>query len=410
MNYLLLLKKVEAHILSLFQENSSDNLYYHNLKHTRNVVESVNTIALAYDLDEKSLFILSAAAWFHDIGYLVVSPELHEQQSAEMADSFLKSLEVPAEEIEAIKKCIMATKMPQSPEVLLEKILCDADLFYLGTDSFKEKSKMLRKEIEALGNKKLSGIEWRTEVINFLSKQNYHTDYCREFLDKPKAEHLSFLNKKQEEKQIEKAQLLVAAQALPISVSAELEKVKPTSKTKEKSSPSRSIETLFRISSTNAIRVSSMADNKAHIMINVNAIIMSVVLGLLLKNLDENQYLLIPTIILLFVNVSTIIYAVLATRPNIANGKFTQEELDSKSVNLLFFGSFHKMNYSEYEAGIKSLIGDTEFLYNCLTKDIFWQGKVLGRKFKLLRISYTIFMYGIVASVIAFAAASILAS
>ena len=145
-----------------------------------------------------------------------------------------------------------------------------------------------------------------------------------------------------------------------------------------------------------------MADNKAQIMISVNSIMISVVLGLLLKNIDENRNLLLPAIILLVVNVTTIIYAVSATRPKIPDGLFTQEQVDNKSVNLLYFGSFYNMNFTEYDAGVKAMMADSEFLYGSLTKDIFWQGKVLGRKYRLLRTSYTIFMYGLIAAVLAF--------
>jgi len=72
-------------------------------------------------------------------------------------------------------------------------------------------------------------------------------------------------------------------------------------------------------------------------------------------------------------------------------------------VNLLYFGSFYNMNFKEYHEGLKAMMADAEFLYSTLTKDTFWQGKVLGRKYRLLRTSYTIFLYGIIAVVAAFA-------
>ncbi|MBC7511222.1 MAG: hypothetical protein H7320_21130 [Ferruginibacter sp.] len=65
------------------------------------------------------------------------------------------------------------------------------------------------------------------------------------------------------------------------------------------------------------------------------------------------------------------------------------------------------MNFKEYDEGIKKMMADSEFLYGSLTKDIFWQGKVLGRKYRLLRISYSIFMYGLIASVLAYSAAAV---
>jgi hypothetical protein len=167
--------------------------------------------------------------------------------------------------------------------------------------------------------------------------------------------------------------------------------------------PVRGIEMMFRISSSNNVRVSVMADNKSHIMITVNSIIISVVLGLIVKNIDTHTELIIPSLILLIVNVLTIIYSVLATRPGYNAGVFTQEQVERKSVNMLFFGSFYNMGFEEYSSAIKKVMTDSEFLYSCLIKDLYWQGRVLGKKYKLLRKAYTIFLYGIIISVIAFA-------
>ena len=134
-------------------------------------------------------------------------------------------------------------------------------------------------------------------------------------------------------------------------------------------------------------------------MITVNSIIISVVLGLILYKLDTSPNLLIPSIILLIVNATTIFLGVLATRPKFNDGLFTPEQVQNKSVNLLFFGSYYNMNYKEYNDGIKAMMGDSDFLYGTLTKDMFWQGKVLGRKYRLLRYAYTFFMYGILAAI-----------
>jgi len=98
---------------------------------------------------------------------------------------------------------------------------------------------------------------------------------------------------------------------------------------------------------------------------------------------------------------------VLATRPKISDGKFTREDVTNRSVNLLYFGSFYKMSFREFDEGFKEMMDDGDFLYGTLSKNTYWQGKVLGRKFRLLSISYTIFLYGIVAAVFAFLAAVI---
>src|SRR5947208_2921717 len=112
MNYNALLKKVEEHVNLFYIEHSDARFSYHNLSHTRDVADAAQKIAEHYQLDDRSWFIVCAAAWFHDTGYPVTNPEVHELKSAELAELFLKSMEVNEGEINEIKKCIMATKMP----------------------------------------------------------------------------------------------------------------------------------------------------------------------------------------------------------------------------------------------------------------------------------------------------------
>ncbi len=407
MNYHALLIKVKDHVNLFYLEHASTSYYYHNQNHTRDVLDSVQKIADHYQLDDRSFFIVCAAACFHDIGFIFSKGELHEQKGAELAAPYLRNIEVNEADIIDIQGCIMATKMPQSPTTVEEKIICDADLFNLGTLTFKENNRLLKKETESITNTKIDGIAWRKSSISMLEKHQYHTDYCRNLLDKTKADNLARMKRKQEEKLAE-VQLTIAIADMPAVAPVEGETAiaeKKSTKSKKKDRPKKGIETMFRISASKNVRISEMADNKANIMISVNSIIISVILGLMVRNLEENSNLIIPTIILLTVNVATIIYAVLATRPKITDGLFTQEQVKNKSVNLLFFGSFYNMNFKEYDEALNTMMNDSEFLYGSLSRDMFWQGKVLGRKYRLLRTSYSIFLYGIVGAVLAFSIA-----
>ncbi|NQU84982.1 MAG: phosphohydrolase, partial [Mariniphaga sp.] len=92
----------------------------------------------------------------------------------------------------------------------------------------------------------------------------------------------------------------------------------------------------------------------------------------------------------------------LSTIPNISSGKFTKEDIKQNKVNLLFFGNFYKMNYEEYKWAVEELMKNDEFLYSTMIKDQYSLGKVLAKKYKLLRIAYNVFMYGLILSVIAF--------
>ncbi|HEX3385474.1 MAG TPA: Pycsar system effector family protein [Mucilaginibacter sp.] len=177
---------------------------------------------------------------------------------------------------------------------------------------------------------------------------------------------------------------------------------------KKKKHHLRAVQTMFKNTSINHQQLSVMADNKAFIMITVNSIIISVAIGVFIGKFVNNPLMVWPTLLLLAVNIVTIIYSVLATRPNIQSGVFTKEDIEQRKVNLLFFGSYYKMSLEDYEYGMRQMMDDNEFLYGSFIKDIYWQGLVLGRKFRLLRIAYDIFMYGIVASVVGYVLAVLL--
>ncbi len=392
----------EQAVSGLFEAVGTQTLLYHNLAHTREVVEAVKRMSEHYTISGEDHQALIIAAWWHDVGYLSGLPENHEARSAEKAAAFLHRNDAPQSLVDKVEKCIHATHMPQHPGSLQEEIICDADLFHLGKPEFMESTKMLRKEIERISGKPLKGSEWRTSTINFLNEHHYFTDYAREKLDPVKKENLEKLVRRQEEKMLEKSGKKEITKAE--SEGAELQEGIPETGQKEKkfSRAKRGIETMFRLMSRNHMDLSGMADSKANIMISVNSIIISVVLTVMFRRLEDMPYYLIPTLILLAVNVTTIIFAVLATRPNLTKGYFTREDILQKKANLLFFGNFHKMRLVDYDWGIKEMMNDKEYLYSSIAKDIYFLGVVLGKKYRLLRISYNTFMYGLVVAILAF--------
>lgn len=168
--------------------------------------------------------------------------------------------------------------------------------------------------------------------------------------------------------------------------------------------PERGIETMFRVALRNHITLSDIADTKANILLSVNAIIVSMSFSTLIPKLDNpsNNYLIIPSVIFILFTVASMILSIMATRPNVTQGKFTKEDVGNKKVNLLFFGNFHQMKLEDFEWGISEMMQDRDYLYGSLTKDLYFLGLVLNRKYRLLRTTYTVFMIGILTSVIAF--------
>ncbi len=419
MSYQEFSKKIQDHVQALFHLQKDKTFIYHNLDHTQNVVKAVSQIANHYQLNEKDFFIVTTAAWFHDAGYFT-DDKNHEIKGAEMAADFLKIFNLDTDITQSVANCIVATRIPQSPKNKLEEIVCDADLFHLGTDKFGENNKLMRKEVEARKGVAISKDEWRNGTIRLLESHHYFTDYCQLLLNDKKKDSLDKLKKKAGAKEKKtKIDLVPADEKLPViplhlkkdqQPSPPSETTQPKKKRDIKDSrPERGIETMFRITSGNNQRLSDMADNKAHIMISVNSLILGAIISLLLRKLEDYDFLKWPTYLILTVCLLTIVFSVLATRPSIPSGRFTKSDMDEKKVNLLFFGNFYRMSLTDYTSGMLQVMNDRDFLYGTLIKDVYSQGVVLGKKFRLLRISYNIFMYGLIASVIAFVAATIIA-
>jgi predicted metal-dependent HD superfamily phosphohydrolase len=381
-----IIEKTKDYVSTLLSNELNSNHLYHNLRHTQRVVKSTKELLNHYKLDEKVSETITLAAWFHDTGYCKGMDE-HEEKSCKIARKFLEEYEYGEEDITAVENFIRATKRGYQPENLEEEIMRDADSSHFAKKSFMATSEILREELSLLGIASYTLQEWRKENIKmFQTEHRFYTEYAKINWQKRKDKNLKKMIKASKaEKQIAK---------------------KESIKAKYKSdSPDRGVQTLFRVTLRNHMTLSDIADTKANILLSVNAIIISLALSNLIPKLDNpsNDYLIYPTVIFVLFSVVSMVLAVLATRPNVTRGEFTKDDVNQKKVNLLFFGNFHKMGLKEYEWAINELIKDKEYIYSSLTKDLYFLGLVLNRKYKLLRWTYTIFMIGMVVSVIAFA-------
>ena len=401
---MILLPQIEDHVVHYFDKHARPELTFHNLAHTKEVVQATDQLAEHYKLSETDYLAVMAAAWFHDTGYLVGSPEGHEERSADMATKFLRHLDQSDALVKSVKHCIRATKMPQSPQNLLEQILCDADLFHLGSDDYNNKQKQLRKEQEKITGTDISGSDWRQMNIDLFETHRYFTDFARTLLNKSKADNLRRLQEKKADKAgvaLPETQPVISSTEQPEPVVSQ-EIPLPDKKKAKDGKSDRGIETMFRTTSTNHLRLSEIADSKANIMISVNSIMVSVLVSILPRRIEENPVLMVPTALFLTTSLLTIIFAILATRPHITQGTFSHEDIQQKKGNLLFFGNFHQMSLGEFEWGFQELMQDSNYLYSSMTRDIYYLGLVLAKKYKLLRVAYNIFMFGFVSSIMAF--------
>jgi predicted metal-dependent HD superfamily phosphohydrolase len=387
-----LLIDAEKFVFNLLNNKLATNYVYHNLAHTQKVIEKTIELGEKLEVDKASLENLQLAALFHDSGF-IKKAENHEQESVKILTRFLQENNVKVNRIEAIASLILATKMGHDPTDDLEKIMIDADCAHIGNKSFEDKTALLRKEWEVIENKNYSDTEWVAINIDFLTNgHKYHTDYALKNWSKGKDKNLSKLLKNKNKLEEDFKKFKQKKETLDVK--------------KNKSDvPERGVETMFRVALKNHMTLSNIADTKANILLSVNAIIISLALSNLLPKLDNpsNSYLIAPTVIFIIFTVASIILSILATRPNVTQGKFTKEDVANKKVNLLFFGNFHQMKLNDFEWGITEMMQDRDYLYGSLTKDLYFLGLVLNRKYKILRLTYTVFMVGILVSVAFFA-------
>ena len=392
-NYLAISEKASACATRHYEEAPGAEREFHNIDHTRIVVSRSNEIAGHYQLNDREMFILFITAWFHDIGYLFVEPALHEEKSVEVMQDFMTSQGLSDLDINEIAGCIMATKSPRNPTGLLQEIICDADTFHFGTKEFSKTNKNVYKEFKSTDDK-LTKENFLAQSAKMLQNHQFYTSYCKGSLQEEKLKNMKKLKKKAGDKLMSYDSSTVTTEEAPTI--------------DEKQGTTKGMQTMLRLTSSNHIQLSEMADNKANILISVNAIIISVILSILLRKLSTDPYLTIPTIFFLTSSVATIVAAILATRPKLSTGKFAEEDVKNKKTNLLFFGNFHKMPQEDYENAMRTMMNDPDYLYSSIIQDIYSLGAVLGKKYRMVRIAYNLFMFGIVISVVAFAVASVL--
>ena len=171
---LLRLGDLEELILDRLEKGLPKNLHYHNLKHTVDVYTQVELIGKAEGLDDENLLLIRTAALLHDAGHLI-DYDYHEEMGVKLAKEILPKYQYSPEQIEVISRVIMATKLPPQPQDLLERIICDADLDYLGRTDFLPVSNNLFRELHEHG--RIGSLaEWNSMQVKFIEKHQYFTN------------------------------------------------------------------------------------------------------------------------------------------------------------------------------------------------------------------------------------------
>lgn len=405
-----LLKETETYVQEFFAEKISKEYVFHDWEHTLQTVAAVRMIGEGFEFSEHDLLLLQLATWFHDTGY-AEGPKGHEERSCEYATAYFKD-KLSDKDLAVVLGCIRCTKVPQRPDTLLEQVICDADLSHLGMESYWDRTSRLRQEFSLTRSQVMSDTEWVDFELNFMLNHDYHTAVASDLFNKRKAKHIQQLLKQKRRLNPEKAPTVQELALLDEKEKkTDLDKILRDSETELKMARfGRGVETMYRTTYRTHTNLSSMADSKANLMLSVNAIVISILVSNLLPKILEGQgklfyQLAIPTLLLTMTCLGSMIYATLSTRPKVTEGKVDREAIIKRKANLLFFGNFYNMQLEEFQWGVNEMLKDPEFLYSSMSRDLYFLGIVLAKKYKYLSWCYNIFMYGLILSVLSFAVA-----
>lgn len=382
------MSEAEVFAKAYLSKDMPDYLHFHNAEHVAQVVAATYKLGGAAGLNLRDLSVLVVSAWFHDLGYRDGGPG-HEERSAQMADTFLREKQADEAYLRDVRAAIMATKMPQQPISKLDTLMADADLSHLGTGEYWYFIGRLRQELKDVHNKVMTDQEWLEFEIDFMSRHTYHSPEAQVLFGRTKKKH------------IKKLQQMLAK----LGTTAEQDtgkKEKDKKNDAKKGRLSRGVETMFRSAYRTHISLSAIADNKANIMLSINAIILSITISALVPRFATQPALIWPSILLLAVCMLAIIFATLSTMPKITTGQVSKEAITQKKANLIFFGNTFNMTLDDYQWGMDNLINDDDFIYDTMSRDLFFLGKVLAKKYAYLRWCYLTFMWGLIATVLAF--------
>lgn len=373
-----------SYVKDLLKKNLSDDIQYHGIAHTEDVVEACEKLGEKRGLDDDDWLVLLLAAWFHDTGF-IKSTENHEEESVEIARNWLKDQDVSDKIIDRVSTLIKSTKQGTKIEGELAELLHDADLSHVGRKRFFRRGELYRVELERVHDKKYSELSWEKNQYQFLVNHQFITKEAKDEYGKRRVKNI----KKQRGK-ILKAQ-------------------KVTTRKKTGKDFGRGIDTLYRNNYRAHINFSAIADGKANMMISINTILISVIVTLSGASLSISQGFTverfrytIPILILLIGSLVSVLFAVLSARPKVTEKKVDMEEVKENKISLLYFGNFLGIPKNDFIEYLNKLKEDQKKLYDSMSIDIYNLGIVLKEKYRLLSISYNVFMIGLSLSVVAF--------
>jgi predicted metal-dependent HD superfamily phosphohydrolase len=396
-----LVESARQYVLNLWNEHRDKRLVYHNFSQTAEVARLTEIVGRQSKLSDEVIETAVLAAWFHSAGYLYDYHNFSEK-SAVSAEFFLAERRFPSDKIHRVRQCIVTAMTNMHPKPLEAQLLCDAITAYNLTESFDKRAPLLRLEWELVDKKKMNNIAWQEYLFQQLLDAVFYLGYTKTAYEP--LVNQQFLKQKQV---VDGLAAEASNPELPLAKADIKPENSPFLEKKErfeglgKGNTRSAIQTYFRSNFGNHIQLSAIADNKAHIMISVNSILISVAISMLTyKTLtNQNPMLLLPIVIFLVTSLTSLIFAVLSSRPRVTS---SAQVMANGKVNPIFFGNFIHLSADQYEESVDHMLRDGAVLYSNMAKDIYHLGHVLDKKYRLLIFSYNVFMLGFVATVVSF--------
>jgi Family of unknown function (DUF5706) len=380
----------------LWSDQREKRWLYHNYAQAAGVVRYVELIGTHAQISDDMVEIATLAGWFFNTGYLYDAAQMAEK-SALAAEFFLAEHRYDPEKIHRVHQCIITTLKGMHPKTKEAQLLNDAITAYDLVEQWPQRLNLLRAENEIVSGIKMAEGEWLRTTFQALHEAVFFLPYSKEHFEPKLSEH--FLQAKNNlELHIINGQA-TKEKAVKTTITGAPDDALFTKVSGKKLRSA--IQTYFRSNYNNHIHLSAIADNKAHIMISVNSILLSVAISVLTYHTytDRNPLLVLPVVIFLVTGLTSLIFAVLSSRPRIQSAPPSREK---GKTNWMFFGNFIHLSVDEYEQEVDQLLQDGAALYGNMTRDTYYLGKVLDKKYRLLTVSYNVFMLGFVATVVSY--------
>ncbi|PRY14304.1 hypothetical protein CLV24_104114 [Pontibacter ummariensis] len=384
-----ILEKAHAHVeQQLFTAGVTPVATGYDLQHTRALVATAEEIGQSLFLPESDRRTLLLAAWLHDLCYMPLGAVPDESSFAPVTD-FLLSSGVSERERSRILQAITATFYPQRPTDSVEEALCDAvSSFMASPDYFPSAEKQAQDQSGENWNLQ----DWLLKQKELFKQHAFFTRYAQQAYQEGKEKNRKLLKKKLATVGKDEVEL--------DTLWKENQKLKKDLQKEKEQKAIKGTETMFRTTLASHVQLSVMADSKANLMISINAIIASIMISSVIRKFEEVPHLIIPSILLTLVCVTTIIFAVLSTRPKVKPSASPEDKVD-----LLFFGDFVRLSQESYKSSMRGMMRDHDKLYDSMIDNIYHQGQTLARKYTLLKIAYTVFMVGFAVVLLSYAIA-----